>query len=65
MGSKLSASGGSSSVRSPSMEDIHTAYKQRNFSRAHDLLREACEETESPQEKVGGMPAQSCYSDHV
>lgn len=57
MGSKLSASGGSSSVRSPSMEDIHTAYKQRNLSRARDLLREACEESESPQEKVGRMPA--------
>lgn len=51
MGSKLSLPGGSSTVQCPSMEEIHTAYKQRNLSRARDLLRGVCEESESSQEK--------------
>lgn len=63
MGSRLSASGGSSSVRSPSMEDIHTAYKQRNLSRARDLLREACEESESPQEKGQLLSISAAHGD--
>ncbi|XP_059129208.1 leucine-rich repeat serine/threonine-protein kinase 1 [Peromyscus eremicus] len=63
MGSKLSAPGGSSSARSPSMEDIHTAYKQRNFSRARDLLREACEDTESPQEKGQLLSISAAHGD--
>ncbi|KAL6087425.1 hypothetical protein STEG23_002715, partial [Scotinomys teguina] len=63
MGSKLSVPGDSASVRSPSMEDIHTAYKQRNFSRARDLLRQACEVAESPQEKTQLLSVSAAHGD--
>ena len=65
MGSKLSLPGGSSTVQCPSMEEIHTAYKQRNLSRARDLLRGVCEESESSQEKglqaCPSLPGLRCW----
>lgn len=57
MGGKLSTPGGDSTApRSPRMECIHTAYKRGAFSRARDLLREACEDSTSPLEKVESAP---------
>uniref|UniRef100_A0A8C6QHT0 Leucine-rich repeat serine/threonine-protein kinase 1 n=2 Tax=Nannospalax galili TaxID=1026970 RepID=A0A8C6QHT0_NANGA len=63
MGSKLSAPGDDSTVRPPSTEDIHTAYKQRDLSRARDLLREACEESESQLEKGQLLSISAAHGD--
>ncbi|GAB1292192.1 Leucine-rich repeat serine/threonine-protein kinase 1 [Apodemus speciosus] len=63
MGSKLSLPGGNSTVQCPGMEEIHTAYKQRNLSRARDLLREVCEESESPQEKGQLLSISAAHGD--
>lgn len=63
MGSKLSATGGDSTARSPRTEDIHTAYKKRDLSRAHHLLREACEESTSQLEKGQLLSISAAHGD--
>uniref|UniRef100_A0A286XAK7 non-specific serine/threonine protein kinase n=1 Tax=Cavia porcellus TaxID=10141 RepID=A0A286XAK7_CAVPO len=64
MGGKLSTPGGDSTApRSPRMECIHTAYKRGAFSRARDLLREACEDSTSPLEKGQLLSISAAYGD--
>lgn len=57
MGSKLSMPDGDPTARCPGTEDIHTAYKQGDPSRARQLLRQACDESTSQLEKVRSMPS--------
>ncbi|ELK02289.1 Leucine-rich repeat serine/threonine-protein kinase 1 [Pteropus alecto] len=52
MGSKLSTPGSDPTAQCPGTEDIHTAYKRGDTSRARHLLREACDESASQLEKV-------------
>nr|KAF6399325.1 leucine rich repeat kinase 1 [Molossus molossus] len=63
MGSKLSAPGGDPTVRCPGTEDIHTAYKQGDSSRARHLLREACDESTSQLEKGRLLSISAAYGD--
>ncbi|XP_066094861.1 leucine-rich repeat serine/threonine-protein kinase 1 isoform X2 [Saccopteryx bilineata] len=60
MGSKLSAPG---TVQCPGTEDIHTAYKQGDLSRARHLLREACDESVSQLEKGQLLSLSAAYGD--
>jgi hypothetical protein len=57
MGNKPSLPGRDSTARSPRTDDILTAYKKRDLSRARDLVREACDESSSQLEKVGDTTA--------
>lgn len=57
MGSKLSVPGGDPTARCPGTEDIHTAYKEGDPSRARHLLKEAYDETTSQLERVRSTPA--------
>lgn len=56
MGSKLSTPGSDPTAQCPGTEDIHTAYRQGDPSRARHLLREACDESTSQLEKVRPEP---------
>lgn len=56
MGSKVSMPGSDPTARCPGTEDIHTAYKQGDSSRARHLLREACDKGTSQLEKVRSLP---------
>lgn len=63
MGSKLSVPGGDPTARCPGTEDIHTAYKQGDPSRARHLIREACDETTSQLERGQLLNISVAYGD--
>ncbi|XP_023384783.1 leucine-rich repeat serine/threonine-protein kinase 1 [Pteropus vampyrus] len=63
MGSKLSTPGSDPTAQCPGTEDIHTAYKRGDTSRARHLLREACDESTSQLEKGQLLSISAAYGD--
>ncbi|XP_039700050.1 leucine-rich repeat serine/threonine-protein kinase 1 isoform X2 [Pteropus medius] len=63
MGSKLSTPGSDPTAQCPGTEDIHTAYKRGDTSRARHLLREACDESASQLEKGQLLSISAAYGD--
>ncbi|XP_006872218.1 PREDICTED: leucine-rich repeat serine/threonine-protein kinase 1 [Chrysochloris asiatica] len=63
MGSKPSTPGSDCMVMSPRTEDIHSAYKQGNATKARDLVREACDKSTFQQEKVQLLSISAAYGD--
>ncbi|XP_073917852.1 leucine-rich repeat serine/threonine-protein kinase 1 isoform X4 [Castor canadensis] len=63
MGNKPSLPGRDSTARSPRTDDILTAYKKRDLSRARDLVREACDESSSQLEKSQLLSISAAHGD--
>ncbi|XP_037001810.2 leucine-rich repeat serine/threonine-protein kinase 1 isoform X1 [Artibeus jamaicensis] len=63
MGGKLSTPSSDPTARCPGTEDIHTAYKEGDPSRARHLLREVCDESTSQLEKGQLLSISAAYGD--